>query len=161
MQSRFFLFRIDWELRGVRTFWVMVANLAFLKPDCENLAFLTCLAFFQRPERAGQIWLFLEFFLKFGFISNTKKIRQNLFYSGYFSEHLCTNLLVKAIRPTNCLCDVTVTLCNSGSLLFWSRRFHVLKWLHFVMSCPGHKALMSALVPSQVFYSRSVIFMPF
>jgi len=42
----------------------------FFKPDIENLAFLTCLAFFQRPKKAGRNLAFDEFFEMFGFISN-------------------------------------------------------------------------------------------
>ena len=62
MQSPFFLFSIDWELRGLRTLWVRVANLAFLKLHCENLAFLTCLTFFQRPKKGGRNLAFSDFF---------------------------------------------------------------------------------------------------
>jgi len=86
-----------------------VANLAFLKPDFENLFFYV-----------------FDFFEVFGFISNIKKVRRNLAFYGLFSEQYCTNLLVKAMWPTNRLCNVTVALRNSGSLLVYSCRSHVL-----------------------------------
>ena len=86
VQSPFFLFNIDWELTGVRTLWAKVANLAFLKANCENLAFLTCLAFFSKTKKAGRNLAFSAFFEMFGFISNIKKTRRNLFFSGFFLD---------------------------------------------------------------------------
>jgi len=51
--------------------------------------FLTCLAFFQRPNKAGQN-LALSAFDMFGFISNIKKKPTKYvsfwLFSGYFSE---------------------------------------------------------------------------
>jgi len=137
-----------------------VANLAFLKPDFERLAFFKRVwLFFKNQIMPDKIWLFLSFFEVFGFISKTKLPDEIWYFSGFISEQYCTNLLVKAMWPTNWLCDVTVDLPNSGSFLFCSCRSHVLWWLQFVMSCPGHSA--SAMVPSQVFYFQVWVFHAF
>jgi len=75
-----------------------VANLAFLKPDFERLAFFKRVwLFFKNQIMPDKIWLFLSFFEVFGFISKTKLPDEIWYFSGFISEQYCTNLLVKAM----------------------------------------------------------------
>jgi len=61
-----------------------VANLAFLKPDFENLAFFKRVwLFFKNQKKPDKIWPFLAFFEVFCFISKIKK-RQTK--SGFFLD---------------------------------------------------------------------------
>ena len=87
VQSQIFLFSIYWELKGVRTLWARVANLAFLKPDSENLAFFNVFALlFQRPKKSGRNRAFAQFFEMFGFISNDKKTPDESVFSDFFLD---------------------------------------------------------------------------
>jgi len=105
-------------------FWVgqsiRVANLAFFKPACENLAFFDVFGLSSKTKKARQNLAFSSFFEVLALFKKSNKARWNPAFSGFFSEQCCTNLLVKAMSPANWLCDVKVALRNSGSFLFCS-----------------------------------------
>ena len=85
VQSQIFLFSIYWELKGVRTLWARVANLAFLKPDSENLAFLTCLPFYFKDQKnPDEIGLLPSFLRCSALFRMTKKPQTNLFFLTFF-----------------------------------------------------------------------------
>jgi len=51
VQSPFLRFSIDLELIEVRTLLAMVANLTFMKPGCENMAFFNVFSFFSKTKK--------------------------------------------------------------------------------------------------------------
>jgi len=100
--SPFFLFGIDWELTGVRTLWVRVANLA-LKPDCEYLTFLNLFVLFSKTKKAGRNMFFLSFLRFSALFQISKKNRRDLFFSGFFQDIFQNNNRICSIRQCDLL----------------------------------------------------------